>query len=149
MPLDTDGRPSARAVPVDLPPGVGTVGHGVVRRPVVPPGLRAGNLKLTVRHAAGNAAHTAAFHAVRLPWYALTTVRYAAVGVHRIARVQARWWWVSEAADLRERAAGPDPDAGQWLRLHGEIRATRRRRGMLLALEVTALLVGLRYTPTV
>jgi hypothetical protein len=52
-------------------------------------GLRRGNLGPTVRHTA----HVAAFHAVRLPWYALLTARAAVVGGWRVADGQRRWWW--------------------------------------------------------
>ncbi|WP_170223794.1 cell division protein FtsK, partial [Nonomuraea turkmeniaca] len=112
--------------------------HGEKRRPIIPTGLRWGNLPATVRRTAGRVAYVAGFHAVRAPWYALQALWWAIVGVPKLAGRQLRWWWVNEQYTLLQQAA-TDNDPAMWLKLHKEGKATRRWRGIALFFQLIAL----------
>ncbi len=144
--LDDDPEPPTLAAPVfvDVPP------DATGRRPIIPAGLRGHGLLATVRQTLGRWGHIAAFHTVRLPWYTAQTLFWAPVGVVRLAGRHLRWWWVTEQHSLRQAAADAN-DAATWLRLHREVRDTRRWRGAVLAAEALAaplaLVVVLAVTP--
>ncbi|WP_250283866.1 cell division protein FtsK [Frankia sp. CiP1_Cm_nod2] len=150
VPLDPEPDPTAQPVPVDIPDCAASRRRWAddERRPIIPSGLRRGSLAPTVRHTAGHLTHVVVFHAVRLPWYTLVTTRAAGVGVVRLLDRQRRWWWCAEAADLLHTTAEA-ADPGAWLKLHREIRATRLRRGLMLAVELFAVGWGLLWLPAV
>jgi len=131
-----DPPPDHRPVPVD--PAEPPAEVEGTRRPVIPPSLRRGQRAATLRHAGGRWAHTAAYHAVRAPWYLVIVARAAVVGAGRLAVRFGRWWTVAESAPVRQ-AAAESRDTALWLRLTREVRATRRTR-LLTAL---AAAVGL------
>src|SRR5262249_56431845 len=112
--------------------------------PIIPSALHPANLAGTLRRAAGQWAHAAAFHAVRSPWYAVRLVGYAVRGLARVAGNQVAWWWVRNHFTLMQSAA----DAGErmeWARLHREIKSPRLWRGLVLTAELTALALAVLY----
>lgn len=133
---DIDDEPSPGGMPVDPPPG------GVIKRhAIIPPALRGwGVVKSTVKHRAGVAWYHLAFHGVRAPWYTLLALFWGTVGLFRLAGRQLRWWWLTEVDGLKQHAAD-DADAGEWFRLHREQKRTRLWRGIVLGVEVFAVLV--------
>ncbi|WP_018352206.1 hypothetical protein [Longispora albida] len=113
------------------------------RREVIPSEWRGwANIRATVRYWLAYAGHVAAFHAVRLPWYAAQALFWAVVGVFRVAGRQIRWWWVAEQHSLRQAAADAN-DPGTWLKLHKETRSTRMWRFIVLGGEVLLLVLVL------
>ncbi|WP_239313019.1 cell division protein FtsK [Frankia sp. Cj3] len=150
IPLDAVPDPTARPVPVDIADTTATDRRWSdgERQPIIPSGLRRGSLAPTVRHTVGHLTHVAAFHAVRLPWYTLLTTWTAAVGAARLLDRQRRWWWCTEAAVLLHTTAEA-ADPASWLKLHREVRATRLRRGLTLAVEFFAFGWGLLWLPAV
>ena len=141
-----DEEPQPGGMTVDALPRV--IGGDVAgaRLPIIPPSLNGWeNVKATVHDAVMLAAHITAFHAVRAPWYALQVLFWALVGVPVLIGHQVRWWWLTEQFGLRQQAAA-DNDAQAWLRLHREVKATRRWRGIVLAGEALALAVGAPLT---
>jgi S-DNA-T family DNA segregation ATPase FtsK/SpoIIIE len=139
---DEPGAGPAAPVYVDPPPAK----EG--RRPIVPPGLRRENLRDTSGHALGRWAHVAAFHLVRVPSYTVLAVFWSVVGAFRVTGRQLRWWWLSEQYGLRQDAATAN-DPAMWLKLHREVRDTRRWRGIVLAGEALAVATAVALLLTV
>ena len=133
-------RPAAAPVDVESS-GPVQVAEGA-RRPIIPPHLRAQNLKATARRAGGRAAHVAGFHAVRSPWYGLRAGWYALRGLLRVAGGQLKWWWVPGAYALEQYAA-TNNQLLEWERVHRQIKATRAWRGMALGAEALVLGIGI------
>jgi hypothetical protein len=110
--------------------------------PVIPEHLRsAGGISEALARHGRRLAHRAAFHGLRSPRYLLLTVVWAVVGTARLAARQVSWWWVSEQSLLRSHAVA-NADSREWMKLHREVRETRRVRGIILAAEAAALLAG-------
>lgn len=103
-------------------------------REIIPPGLRRGNLAASTRRVLGRWWHQVRYHAVRSPWYAAQAVFWSVAGVGKLAGAQLRWWWLSEQHGLRSYAASSN-DAQTWMRLHREVKITRRWRGVILVAE--------------
>jgi S-DNA-T family DNA segregation ATPase FtsK/SpoIIIE len=141
-----DVTPGPLGPPVDQPERkpvfAAIVGKPAERRPVIPAGLRRGNLAPTVKHKAGEVAHRTAYHAVRAPlWYVPLALVWATWGALRLVGNLLRWWWVIEQEPLRQEAATRnDPDA--WMKLHREAKATRLYRGIVLGSGTAGALVG-------
>lgn len=132
-----DEAPQPGGALVDVPPS-GSDG----RRPIVPTSLRGwGNLRASVRYAAGLTAYRAGYHALRSPWYAVQAGFWSSIGLFRLLGRQLRWWWLSEQYGLRQAAADAK-DAHLWLKLHREVKATRAWRGTVLAAELATLGIG-------
>ena len=142
--LDEDPAPTV-AAPVYVDPAPVRADG---RRPIVPAALRRGSLAATVRHTSGRWLHVAAFHAVRAPWYALLAAFWSVVGVFRLTGRQLHWWWLAEQTGLRQQAATAN-DPAAWIKLHHEVKDTRRWRGICLAAEVLGLAVGVPVLCTV
>ncbi|MFC6081673.1 hypothetical protein [Sphaerisporangium aureirubrum] len=134
-----DEEPSTEAVSVDTPDAVGTV--VALRRPIVPAGLRRGNLSHTLTTTMGEVGYVAGFHALRSPWYLLKAVWWSLVGLMRLVGRRLRWWAVSEQYALLQQAA-TDNDPTMWLKLSREGRTTRRWRGAALAAQLVALAIA-------
>jgi S-DNA-T family DNA segregation ATPase FtsK/SpoIIIE len=66
---------------------------------------------------------------------------WAAVGLLKIVYVQVGWWWLSEQTLLRHTAIA-DGDTGKYLLLHKHAREVRLVRGIILLIEVVALVAG-------
>ncbi|MFL6123253.1 hypothetical protein [Actinophytocola sp.] len=137
-----ESRPAVTPLPVDTTSAVPVQATDGKRRPIIPPQLRPQNLKATARRAGGRAAHVSAFHAVRAPWYVVRLAYYAARGVLRVAGGQIRWWWVPGAYTMEQHAANTN-QLLEWQRVHREVKATRMWRGIVLAAETLALVIGL------
>ncbi|MEV6864067.1 hypothetical protein AB0M44_24050 [Streptosporangium subroseum] len=141
--LDEEPPAAAKPVTVDLP------GDGIVpgtvpaegRRPIIPTGLHRGNRAASAQATAHRLGYVAAFHTVRLPWYSVQALGWSVVGMVRLIGRQLRWWWVSEQYALLQQAAS-DNDPDRWLKLHREGKATRRWRGIVLALQVIAVIIA-------
>ncbi|GGM34800.1 hypothetical protein GCM10012275_02550 [Longimycelium tulufanense] len=144
--VELDPEPQPGGAPVDTPGATltdarqGNTSDG--RRPVIPVALQGwANIKATLYDAARQVGHLAGYHAVRMPWYAVQMCWWAVVGAFRLVIRQLRWWWVTEQHALRQRAASAD-DPMAWLRLHQEAKRTRVWRGLVIAVEVFAVVVG-------
>jgi S-DNA-T family DNA segregation ATPase FtsK/SpoIIIE len=82
--------------------------------------------------------HHLLYHLVRMPirtWHAL---RFAALGVAKLAFVQVHWWWVTEQTYLRMRAVA-DNDPRTWESLHKHAVKRRAFRGGVLAVQFAAV----------
>ncbi|RJL29950.1 cell division protein FtsK [Bailinhaonella thermotolerans] len=142
--IELDEPPPAEGAPVsvDLPGSAVPVLTPEERRhPVIPAGLRRGNLAATAKATGRRWGYVAAFHAVRSPGYLLQTALWAVVGLFRLMGRQVRWWWVNEQYTLLQQAA-TDNDPAMWLKLHREGKATRRWRGVVLLGQLVALAVA-------
>ncbi len=129
LPLDVEPVEAAPTVLVEPPPPPSVE---VERRPIIPAGLRRGTLAATVRHTAGRWRHISAYHAVRLPWYAVVVLHAAMVGASRTASRVVAWASLPETDRLMATATAAG-DAGTWLKLARELRGTRRTRGAAVA----------------
>jgi DNA segregation ATPase FtsK/SpoIIIE, S-DNA-T family len=111
-------------------------------RPVIPAHLRT---RAGIRKAAGwryrKARHHALYHLVRSPQRLGLVLVWAPVGLARIVAAQLSWWWVSEQAYLRHEAIAAN-DARTWHQLHQHAREVRLVRGLALAGEAAAVLIG-------
>ena len=96
-----EGRvlPFPGAAPVPVRPQRGEPGEW---KAIIPEHLRtrAGITKAASWHYR-RARHHALYHGVRSPGRLLSTLRWALVGLARIAFAEISWWWVSEEAYLR------------------------------------------------
>jgi S-DNA-T family DNA segregation ATPase FtsK/SpoIIIE len=103
------------------------------RKPVIPAHWRTReaareHVKLTlVRHG-----HSAAYHGVRVPVYAVLTCWWALIGVISTAGRLLAWWHVPDMHRL-ERQAAADGLLSDHLRIHKAGKDTRTARGMILA----------------
>lgn len=140
-----DEEPTPGGAPVDTLTAAGLpadamIGGGL--RPVIPANLHGwANIKATVREGLIQAGHVVGFHAVRAPWYAAQVMFWAVVGVFVLAVRQVRWWWLTEQYTLRQQAAA-DNDPQMWVRLHKEVKATRRWRFIVLCTQTLMLGIG-------
>lgn len=122
---------TAVQTPVDNPklpePGVTTE----KRRPVVAPWLRSRrDLTATVKRAAGHAGYATAYHALRIPSYAVQLTVMAPRGAARLVTSTNRWVWDREAAPLRDYAVRTE-DVEEYMRL-ARLRSGRiRLRGLV------------------
>jgi hypothetical protein len=138
--VELDESPELGGAAVDLPAQPGVVGRD--RRPILPEqwaGLA--QARATALDLARHTGHVAAYHAVRLPWYTLKTGAFAVAGAGRLSARQVKWWWVAEQHAMRQRVAEKD-DPMTWLRLHQEVRRVRVFRGVVVLLELLALVFG-------
>jgi len=137
-----DDEPAGRAGPVDAGEGIVLPDPDGESYPVIPEHLRslAGIAEALGRHGR-RLGHRAGFHGIRAPRYLLLGLVYAVAGVFRLTGRQLAWWWVSEQDYLRSHAVAA-ADSREWMRLHREVRDTRRTRGIILAGEAFALLLG-------
>jgi S-DNA-T family DNA segregation ATPase FtsK/SpoIIIE len=76
--------------------------------------------------------HSAAYHGVRLPAYAVLTLWWALIGVVSTAGRLLAWWHVPDMYRL-ERQAAADGLLSDHLRIHKAGKDTRTARGMILA----------------
>ncbi len=136
-----DEEPQHGGAAVDALPTIGPSG-AAARLPIIPPGLAGWlNIKATIQDALMLAGHVSAFHLVRAPWYGAQVLFWALVGVPVLIGRQLRWWWLVEQHGLRQQAAAEN-DSQAWLRLHREVKATRRWRGIVLVAQVLVLAIG-------
>lgn len=138
-----DGSGEAGPVMVDAPgptgPGVMDRIRGSQRRAVLPAWARSGQEFVhAAGWVAGHAAHTAAFHAVRVPWYAAVLTARAPVGFAKFAGGALRWVADTEGEPLRQAAARRE-DADEYLKLSRQRDGRVKLRGILFTL---ACLVG-------
>jgi len=132
--LDVEPQPASRApVYVDL------VAREHERRPIIPAGLRGGNLRATVVHAVGRWAHATAYHTLRSPKYVVLAVLWATVGVVRLTGRLARWALDTENWHARQLAVAREDYAG-YLALARE--ADRHVRLRLAAIAALVLVLA-------
>jgi len=137
-----DEEPQTGGAAVDMVPRHAGPEATGARLPVIPAHLNGWqNIKASILDGLTLAGHVVAFHTVRSPWYVAQAVFWALVGVPVLAGHQVRWWWLVEQYGLRQQAAA-DNDAQVWLRLHREVKATRRWRGIVLVGEALAVAVA-------
>lgn len=106
------------------------------RREVLPDWLRSRDAFLaSARWAVGYSTHVCAYHAVRLPLYALRLAGRAPMGAGRMTA--AVWRWASDSENLDTRRAllaSTKGDPNAYLKVRGDARAVARRRGGLAVL---------------
>ena len=150
---DPDGRESGTGdadasgdavVMVDGPapsgPGLMERVRGAERRPVLPAWATSKpEFVDAAGWLAGYAAHTAAYHAVRTPWYALSLAMRAPAGAAKFARGTMRWVTDAEGEHLRQAAANRE-NPEDYLKLSRQRDHRVRLRTIILAL---ACVVGL------
>lgn len=97
----------------------------------------------TARWAVGYSAHVCAYHAVRLPLYALRLAGHAPVGAARITAAVYRWAADSENVETRRALlASTKSDPTAYLKVRGDARAVTRRRGGLAVFGLAAASAG-------
>ncbi|WP_328990052.1 cell division protein FtsK [Kribbella sp. NBC_01245] len=138
---DDDERPAPGPVLVDSAV-IPAAPVEPARVPVIPVHLRRENLKATTARAAGRAKHVTAFHGVRSPWYLCKLTVFAGRGLGRLMSKQIAWWWVPNSYALEQQAADAK-ELKEWEKIHRQIKATRLWRGIVLAFQNLALLIGL------
>jgi len=125
------GEAPAAPVPVDNPklPGPGVVDEK--RKPILPSWLRdPGEFSTAAQHTASRLGYAAAYHGVRLPWYALQLAAMSPRGTCRFIAETSRWVWDREAAPLRDHAVRTE-DVDEYLTL-ARLRGNRvRLRGLV------------------
>jgi S-DNA-T family DNA segregation ATPase FtsK/SpoIIIE len=153
-----EGRDDAETAPVDVeryggpvdPPDEPVTVYATVTRwetheraPIVPAWLRnSGQRQQTLAQMRDFAWYSVRFHTWRfVTKYAWLAAFWAVVGVFRVGGRQLRWWWVTDAWLLEQAAANRgDKDAGQdWRKTHRAAKDTRRFRGIVLAVELVAV----------
>jgi S-DNA-T family DNA segregation ATPase FtsK/SpoIIIE len=137
---DADPATGKVLVPVDTPGLPVPVADGE-RLPIIPAHLRPTNLPATVRRSAARSGHVAAFHAVRSPWYGCKVAFFAGRGLARLVGKQIAWWWVPNSFALEQQAADAK-ELKEWEKIHRQLKATRLWRGIVLAFQNLALLIG-------
>lgn len=115
--VDDDDEDQAQ-VPVDAPDtAVPAVRADAERREVIPAWMRSrAELVDRARFYVRNAAHTGAYHAVRVPLYAGKLSAHAPRGFCRVCAHTYRWVWDTEGKPLRADAVGAH-DPREYLRL--------------------------------
>ncbi|WP_369370120.1 hypothetical protein AB1046_15050 [Promicromonospora sp. Populi] len=103
------------------------------RREVLPDWLKSREAFLaTARWAVGYSSHVCAYHAVRLPLYALRLAGRAPIGAGRITSTVWRWAADSENVEVRRALlAATKSDPAAYLKVRGDARSVTRRRGAL------------------
>lgn len=84
----------------------------------------------------------ALFHSLRLPKYLANAVRWAVVGLLKLARVQLAWWWVVENSYLRSKAVA-EGNSPEYRALHTQVIKRRSFRGAILGAEAAAVIITL------
>ena len=132
-------------------PRSGRSAGGWVGRPVLAPWLRdRAQFVATVRWGVAHAAHTAAFHAVRLPLYAGRLLLASPRGAGRALVAWWRWVFDTEASSLRRQTVERlDPDTYIILSRQRNVRVKARLRfsGFVAGLGALVLLVAVLAWP--
>jgi S-DNA-T family DNA segregation ATPase FtsK/SpoIIIE len=103
------------------------------RRPVIAPWLRGDQRRATAAWAFHHYRKTAAFHAVRVPYYSVTLAAYAPLGASRLLTRTTRWCMDAEGAPVRA-AAVEAADAKEYLKLSRQRDDRVRLRGLICVL---------------
>jgi DNA segregation ATPase FtsK/SpoIIIE, S-DNA-T family len=116
---------------------------GGERRDVIPEHLRTwAGIRSTAWKYLDAAGFHVSFHSLRSPLYLVLGTWWAVVGVVKLARVQLKWWWVSESAPLRSKAV-VDGNSPEWRALHTKTVKTRSWRGAVLGFELFMVVLTL------
>lgn len=113
------------------------------RRAIVPQHYR--TWKAARSHLGKRAAdlgHPAAFHGARLFWYLLLGACWAVVGLVKLARKQAAWWWQPQQAVIASLAIA-DGNGPEYRKHDNHTRKIRAERGLVLLGELLVLLAVL------
>jgi S-DNA-T family DNA segregation ATPase FtsK/SpoIIIE len=125
--------------PVPAGPGVMERVRGGQRRAVLPGWARSGaEFVSAAGWLAGHVGHSAAFHAVRTPWYAAVLTARAPAGAAKFVGGALRWVADAEGEPLRQAAAKRE-NAEEYLKLSRQRDGRVKMRGILFTL---ALVVG-------
>ena len=138
---DLNSPPDSRTAvdgPAPSGPGWWARMRAAERRPVLPAWARSrDDFRDTLHWLLGHIGHTAAFHAVRLPWYAVVLTARAVLGLAAVYGRLLGWAWDVQGEPLRQAAAS-SPDAVEYLKLAGLRDRRVRARWILLLLGVLA-----------
>ncbi|GAA1546799.1 FtsK/SpoIIIE domain-containing protein [Dactylosporangium maewongense] len=143
LPLDdTDGPVLVDTPAAQEKPRFGATMRRGERRPVVPSWLRSrAELAYTLRWSAGYVGHVAAYHALRLPKYALKLVFRAPVGLVKAIGGFFRWLFDLEGEAVRQATVRTE-DAEAYLKLSRQRDRRVRWRGIVAVFVLLALLIG-------
>ena len=131
--LDEDRSPG--------PSYVDLSGGDAKRRPIIPAHWSSReNAKRHVSLMAARHGHRAAYHGVRSPAYFAKALGFGVWGVVVVVRRLVAWWHIPGTTKLEWQAAA-DGLLNDHLRLHKAGKETRKARGLILALCLTALAV--------
>jgi S-DNA-T family DNA segregation ATPase FtsK/SpoIIIE len=120
--------------PAPTGPGLMERIRGAQRRAVLPAWARSKpEFVNAAGWVAGHAGHTAAFHAVRVPWYAAVLTARAPVGFAKFVGGALRWVADAEGEPLRQAAARRE-DAEEYLKLSRQRDGRVKLRGILFTL---------------
>ena len=143
----------APVVPAPLPDAVSGADDEGEFRPLLPDWLAdLDEFRDTLRHHAGKHWHAAAYHGLRFPAYAFSSLLYAVVGAGRLTGRLMHWWhwtegWLLESQAVAAGRAG-HADA---MRAHTEGKKTRAKRGKIilscLVLAAILVLLGAAFLP--
>ena len=133
-------------------PAAPASGETPARRPVIPGPLRRENIGGTVSYAAGLTGHRTAYHGLRIPFYLVTYLWHAARGLTVLHGRLIRWWHAPHLGDLVSLAVASGRSGHtDAMAAHKEGRATRTRRGQILAVCALAafglVLAAVRWMP--
>ncbi|WP_275001240.1 hypothetical protein [Promicromonospora iranensis] len=135
--LDSPTEPEAKPA---APAGEVIKHRPTDRREVLPDWLRSPEaFRATARWAVGYSSHVCAYHAVRLPLYALRLAARAPIGAGRITSTV--WRWAADVDNIETRRAllaSTKGDPNAYLKVRNDARAVARRRGGLAVFGLAA-----------
>lgn len=135
--LDDEPAPTREPVYVDV------VAKDHERRPIIPAALRPENIAATLRYYLGLLGYRAGYHSWRaVVIYVPVAVFWAVPGVFKLAGRQVRWWWHPELHAMLQHAASKN-DLKDGRALHHDLSDARRKRAVVLLLELLGLAVTL------
>lgn len=116
--------------------------RGAKRRPLIAPWLRSWDeFNATAAWTCKHYAHTAAYHALRVPLYALRLLTQSPRGLARC--IAGTWAWLTDAEARPLRSAAVDTnDAATYLRLVNERNARLRVRWAVLGAALLGVFIG-------
>ena len=142
LPLDDDGPVLVDTPAAQRRPRFGTTMRRGERRPVVPSWLRSrAELLYTLRWIAGYVGHVAAYHALRLPKYAVKLAFRAPVGLVKAIGGFFRWLFDLEGEAVRQATVRTE-DAEAYLKLSRQRDRRVRWRGIVAVFVFLTLLIG-------
>jgi len=113
------------------------------RRPVIAPQWQRDEIWATVARIADLRRHQGAYHSVRLPWYAVRTVKFAVYGVAVLYGQLWRWGSAKGLKDLESLAVAAGRAAhGDAMRAHERGCKTRAARGRITAVIAAIVLTA-------